>query len=598
MVLIASRPIGKNLIRIPRTMMVYNSYLNAIMKNSNKQYMAASFIILALSAPTPPLLLSANAVSSESKASAIWSVGSQIFQVSASADNNVHVLWQNNSPDKNVYFRRSTDGEATFDRAMQLSNVTTSSGYAANPKMAISGDNVYVAWLERSGTAATQHSMVLFKRSTDGGATFGDAQILSTNGRGDSGIQQLIALGNNNVYALIIDEWAEGISYYYDSTFRLSKDNGKTFGKSISLLPAPSHMSGGATSMAVSPSGKMVYAVGVDYGDCRPEQSNICDDNASLFFKRSIDGGENFSEAVTIKRPSGIVTKSTSERRAQSPTGVQVAASDNTQVGIAWREYLASVERESIFLAMSNDGGETFEDAMQLDSSLKGSSDAPLLLASSDSTMYVVWNARENNGSMPHIALIRSKGDDTDDRSFGISTSAIMGKKISSIPIWSAAILADNDVVYLVTSNSTKNVSGLPDGVDVYFSANTKGQGSLTSPVDISDDNAIKMFFAAQQKRLYFVNPMLATSGKHVYVGWQAGYPDSHEIFIRTSDDGGSTFGKITILNESAGEPVSRGLAILNSSLDTYTTIAIIGAIIIAGVFGVLIARRRKANGK
>lgn len=519
------------------------------------------------------LVLSAD-VNSYANASAPWVVGSQLSEVAASG-NNVYVLWQNNSPDQNVYFRRSADGGATFDRIIRLSD-SVSPQYATSPKMAAFENNVYVAWME--GTSS-EDSKVVFRKSTDGGATFESPQVISGYAERSSNIQQLFALGNN-VYAVMIDYWTDEYGYYYDSTFRLSKDNGKTVGEPISLLPAPSHWNiGGVTSTAISPSGDMFYAVGVDYGDCRPEQV-ICDEYARIFFKRSADGGSSFSEAITIQRPPGIVAKSTDEIRAQAPAWVQVA-SDNSRVSIVWGEYLFAEERESIFLSTSNDKGETFGAPYQLDSGAKWSSDWPLLFSSSDST-YVAWNAREDNEGMPYVGLVRLNSDG----SLGRLASNI-GK--INIPTWDVGTSGNS--LYVAGSNGTQNGPGLPDGTDVYFAASVDEGDSFGKTIALSDDKTIKTLLAAQQKSLSFVNPMLAVSGSQVYVAWHVAYPDSHELFIRASSDGGRTFGKMTSLNEEVKEPVSRGLAILTSSSAIYA-IAIVGAIA-AGALGILVIKRR-----
>lgn len=107
-------------------------------------------------------------VNGDARADQIWSVGSQLSQIAASG-NNVYVVWQNNSPDQNVYFRRSMDGGATFDKVIRLSDAV-SGGYAtANPQMAVFGNYVNVAWMD---TPIGENSKVLIRRSVDGGRTF------------------------------------------------------------------------------------------------------------------------------------------------------------------------------------------------------------------------------------------------------------------------------------------------------------------------------------------------------------------------------------------------------------------------------------------
>lgn len=512
------------------------------------------------------------------KADRAWVVGSQISAVEASG-NNVYVLWQNNSPDQNVYFRRSTDGGVTYDQIINLSN-NVLPGFATGPQMAVSGNNVYVAWMDVATLGS--NSTTLFRRSTDGGATFEDAQVLSTDSKRESGIQQLFAL-DNKVYALMIDEWAANGTYYYDATFRVSSDNGKTFSPPVSLLPALSYSNiRSYTSVAISPLDDIVYAVGVDYGDCRPEQ-RICNDNARIFFKRSTDGGYTFSGDKTIERHPGIVSENTSERTASAPAWVQVGA-DSTHVGIVWVEDLAAEDRASIFLALSNDKGETFAVPVALDAGAKGSSDWPLLLSTRDS-MYAAWNARQDNHSMPYVGLTRINSD-------GSFTQPVEATRETGLPGWDVEV-SDNNV-FVVASNYTKNTSGLPDGVDVFFHSSADGGNSFEAPVALSDDNAIKTILAAQQKSLSFVHPILAVSGERVYVGWGASYPDSHEIYIRASSDGGRTFGKMISLNEATNEPVSKGLAIMTSTPAAYITIIV--GIGVAAAVGILVVKHQRSK--
>jgi hypothetical protein len=488
----------------------------------------------------------------DARADYVWSVGSQLSQIVASQNNSVYVVWQNNnSPDQNVYFRRSADGGSTFDRVVRLSD-SAPGGSATDPHMAVSGNYVYVVWMDRR--QVDENFKVIFRRSMDGGGTFESPQILSNNAKGPSGILQLIS-SEGRLYAIIIDEWAENGGYFYDVELRESADDGKTFGSPVSLLPALSHWNmRSVSSVAVSSGGAggqgMVYAVGVDYGSCSPEQAN-CGDDAKIFFRRSTDSGEHFTEPISIHRPPGIVTKSSSEIHSQPPAWLQVAAADGNHVSIVWGEFILPETREAIFLSKSSDGGRTFEDPVRLDAKAEGSSDFPLLISSSSNT-YVAWNGRASNNSLPHIALTRIRADE----SFGEPVD-VNGKATN--PTWD--ITASGKNVYVAWGSGTKNVAGLPDGTDVYFLASGDEGGTFANTIDLSDDNALKTLFAAQKKPLSFVAPKIAASGTHVYVGWQPAYPDSNELFFRASSDGGRTFGNTINLNAEASDPVSRGLS-------------------------------------
>ena len=74
---------------------------------------------------------------------------------------NDYVVWEEGAG--GIYFRRSMDGGNTFDKTINLSNIT---GTTYNPHMTVSGSNVYVTWLHNTGGIYSIH----FKKSADGGA--------------------------------------------------------------------------------------------------------------------------------------------------------------------------------------------------------------------------------------------------------------------------------------------------------------------------------------------------------------------------------------------------------------------------------------------
>ena len=93
---------------------------------------------------------------------------------------NVYVIWftDKGTPNSNgeVIFRASTDGGATFGNKTNLSNTTDTDSIDA--EIAAEGGNVIVTWWERNQTA----NEPVAKVSTDNGATFGPTLMLATNG--------------------------------------------------------------------------------------------------------------------------------------------------------------------------------------------------------------------------------------------------------------------------------------------------------------------------------------------------------------------------------------------------------------------------------
>ena len=95
----------------------------------------------------------------------------------ATSDNNVYITWwSNRTGNDEVMFRASTNNGATFGDKINLSNTTEADSDDAN--IAASGNSVYVTWWERNETSDTPVARV----SNDNGATFGQMLMLATNG--------------------------------------------------------------------------------------------------------------------------------------------------------------------------------------------------------------------------------------------------------------------------------------------------------------------------------------------------------------------------------------------------------------------------------
>lgn len=97
---------------------------------------------------------------------------------SVSGDN-VYVAWSTNNTANNneeIMFRASTDGGATFGDKINLSNTTTADSTRA--EIDSDANSVVVTWWETNRTADTP----VMRVSTDNGATFGPLLMLATNG--------------------------------------------------------------------------------------------------------------------------------------------------------------------------------------------------------------------------------------------------------------------------------------------------------------------------------------------------------------------------------------------------------------------------------
>jgi hypothetical protein len=140
---------------------------------------------------------------------------------------NVFVVWRDKAPDSaGIGFMKSNDGGQTWQALQTLTSAKGDSGW---PWIAVSGMNVYAAW----HTQASGHREIYFRRSTDGGATWQTAQRLTKNGR-DS-INPSLAVGGSNLNLV----WQEVVSANYEIYFMKSADGGATWQAARRLTQNP-----------------------------------------------------------------------------------------------------------------------------------------------------------------------------------------------------------------------------------------------------------------------------------------------------------------------------------------------------------------------
>ncbi|MDF2736592.1 MAG: exported protein of unknown function [Nitrososphaeraceae archaeon] len=238
-------------------------------------------------------------------------------QITASG-NNVYTVWEGESSGNlEIFYSRSTDGGATFSSPINLSNNIE---FSFNPKIAQSGNNIYVIW--------TEDAMIFFSRSTDGGATFSSPMDLSNGRRLQSGSH--IAASGNNVY--IAGTGNSGINIY----FIRSTDGGATFTSPINLSNNPG--TGVLDFPKVTTSGDNVYMVWRD-------NTAIASGNIEIFFTRSTNGGFTFDIPINL---------------SSSPGGSDPAEIDTSgsSVYVIWRDNLgpSSIYSDILFARSTNNG--------------------------------------------------------------------------------------------------------------------------------------------------------------------------------------------------------------------------------------------------
>ncbi|MCY1080684.1 sialidase family protein [Archangium lansingense] len=407
-----------------------------------------------------------------------------------------------------------------------LSNTPTDS---SEPRVAVSGNHVYVVWLEHLGDTAAR---ILFRVSHDGGKRFSGTRVLNPDGgtprgvnllahesrvyvawgddAGDGGVRlrasldhgssfgpvrklsetgnpssPLLAASGNHVYVV----WSRGTGDESgDILFRASHDQGKSFGP---LLDLNEDDEIGSVDLAAR--GHNVYLVWDD---------GFVDDLPAVRFRRSTDKGDTFEP---IQRLSLIRSQSTHPRLAVR----------NDDVYLTWSEceFPDPVQCEILFRRSTNEGA-TFEPPVNL-SENPGPSVEPEIAVEHDH-LYVTWM----DSTPGNFDIFFRKSDDR-GRSFE------PGLNLSDNPGTSFAprISAEDDFVRVVWQDATGSAP-FPLVTEVLYRASDDEGDSFSPTVNLSDNPGSSE------------SPQLATcqDGERVHFVWLDDTPGQFDIFYRRGE--------------------------------------------------------------
>jgi len=121
-----------------------------------------------------------------------YNSGNSLYPKIAVSNTNIYVVWHDNTPGNcEIYFKKSTNGGTSWQAAKRLTNNSGDSGW---PCIAVSGSNVYMAWSDYT----SGNFEIYFRKSTDGGATWQTAKRLTNNSGGSS--FSAIAVSGSNIH--------------------------------------------------------------------------------------------------------------------------------------------------------------------------------------------------------------------------------------------------------------------------------------------------------------------------------------------------------------------------------------------------------------
>jgi hypothetical protein len=381
----------------------------------------------------------------------VWEENDQKPQEKQQEQKNSSLFKNNNNYNTRNYdilLMKSVDGGVTFDKEINLSN---NPGFSEHPQIAVSGGIVHVAWLDNSHSIGKD---ILYRKSTDGGKTFGEIINLSngTNSSSSNGAASdylEIAAEEKNVYAV----WKETKSQITDSDnlsnnasadttlkkstssiiLRASSDGGNNFREPL-VLSNDAFKS--YPKIAASENGGVyvVWNVGIISEDDitsnkESNNNNNNDSDSGIFFTRSVDNGNSFGESIKLSIEGESIGESQIASRGDNvyvvwggnpdekvvgdllftrsidsgnsfsrpvtlqegnALNVEVAADRYNNVYVAWQAELAD-GIEEILIKRSSNEGVSFPNEFKNISVNDGISECTSISVTEDGTVYLAW---------------------------------------------------------------------------------------------------------------------------------------------------------------------------------------------------------------
>jgi hypothetical protein len=324
--------------------------------------------------------------------------GQSGYTAFAQSGKDVYVIWQASlSGTAYVFLTKSSDGGSSFEKPVMISDSTK---LAAFPQVAVSGNHVYFAWLEKSDNNSTN---IVFSKSDDK-ASSASAPLYLTHNLGNSGIPKLVATGSQVYLA-----WEDNSKGNFDVFIAKSADYGTSFHLPVDM----STSTGQSGTPEIIVSQDNVYAVWMD------NTSRIYD----ILFAKSTDGGKSFGTPVDVSRQS-------------VDSGYPKFTVNGNNVYVVWTQTIVSPNYD-IYFAKSTNNGDTFDTPINISNNY-GASGWPKI--ASDGNIYISW-VDSSTGKFDVLITKSSDGGVTFDKSTDVSHSPIES--------YESQMTALNNAVYL-----------------------------------------------------------------------------------------------------------------------------------------------------
>lgn len=423
------------------------------------------------------------------------------FPSIAANDEGVFVAWVESVPPARIHFSRSLDAGASWAPDQQLN---TSVAWTHHPKLAVSGQNVFVAWQD-SRSIGSSLPDVYFNRSSDGGATWLPSDVRLSTGT-VTGVQSntvRIAADGSLVCVVWVDR-RNAIGNGRDVYCNLSQDGGATWLASDVRLNTNAIGSAFLEAVRVAVRGDRI---GVVWRDTRTggndAYGNFSSDGGATWLASDVKinqgpSSAHFAElAFTANsvhvawqdtRANSVdiyVNRSTDDGATWNPTDTRIdsggfmssylpkIAAAGSNVYVAWHDGRNHFSRTDVYCNHSNDDGLTWQPSdRRLDTDAPGDAESDsVVIAASDDAAFVAWNDLRNGQTDVYLSYTKDSGSTWSSSDVRLNTNA-PGASIS----WGPQVAAHDGLPYVAFMDKRDG----PDDLffNVPFAAHEYGIGT------------------------------------------------------------------------------------------------------------------------
>ena len=447
-------------------------------------------------------------------------LGQSINQkIATTLDGHVYLVWSDTNESteySQIYFSKSNDFGKIFSEPLSISNQT---GNANLPVVMATGNRVYIAWEDNSGS----DSIILFRKSSDFGNTFGKILTLSRPTI-DARFLSLSA-NENNVYAVWRAAEAKAPKNF-EIFFRKSMDYGESFENIVNLSNSP----GDSLDPQITIPKNHPNYLYVSWSDCIEKNDNpFC----SIYFAKSIDNGLTFgTPAFVSKFTSAVHTPLIGDQKSKLLSNVLppkvtnadthqtfhnsinpqiISSKDGKYVYILWEDDFTPSGLSDIFIKKSHNYGESFDDPINLSKSMGIS--RIVKSTATGNNLYIIW--ADTNSTSGNFNIFYKRV--TENGKIIGDTLKISKTLETSIP---ADIAVSNDLrnVYVVWSESKINQ------FDIFSSKSNDGGITFSTPMNLSLTNGNSVDPTVS------INPATNSIG----IAWCEDVSSNHDIYYLT----------------------------------------------------------------